>query len=243
LTSGAGGRAFSSRSRTSSTRRPDGHRTDGSSPWRGSRCEAPQVSSWWIRVRGTSLVLSAVRTRLATPSGRQTADDSVCDGSRRPFQPPCCRTRRASGPPGARPDGDVAGHQAAWRRNTSDVSPDGRTIAFVGYTPDGFDLFAIPFDRSAWLPVDSGDWPAARPSPPDEPGTDALLRPATALTGATARSGLSARITGRRSSRSARMKSGPHHDRRDGRARASRLLRFGSLADPALQWSLFSRPS
>lgn len=34
--------------------------------------------------------------------------------------------------------------------HSPDVSADGRTIVFVGYTADGSDLFTIPFDRGAW---------------------------------------------------------------------------------------------
>ncbi len=32
-------------------------------------------------------------------------------------------------------------------------SPDGRTLVYVGYTPDGFDLYALPLERSAWRPA------------------------------------------------------------------------------------------
>lgn len=32
-----------------------------------------------------------------------------------------------------------------------DVSPDGKTLVYVGYTKAGFDLFAMPFDESRWL--------------------------------------------------------------------------------------------
>jgi hypothetical protein len=38
-----------------------------------------------------------------------------------------------------------------------DISADGRTIVYVGYTPGGFDLFTIPFDRSAWDSVTEQD--------------------------------------------------------------------------------------
>jgi hypothetical protein len=34
-----------------------------------------------------------------------------------------------------------------------DVSPDGRSLVYVGYTKDGFDLFEIELDRSRFLPV------------------------------------------------------------------------------------------
>src|SRR5262249_23559198 len=30
-----------------------------------------------------------------------------------------------------------------------DISPDGATIAFVGYTPGGFDLFTMPYEQDA----------------------------------------------------------------------------------------------
>jgi Tol biopolymer transport system component len=50
--------------------------------------------------------------------------------------------------------------------SSPDVSPDGRTIAFVGYTPDGFDLFTIPFDRSSWMPI--AEPAASRPPAADD---------------------------------------------------------------------------
>ncbi|HXH07194.1 MAG TPA: hypothetical protein VNI83_11445, partial [Vicinamibacterales bacterium] len=34
------------------------------------------------------------------------------------------------------------------------VSPDGATLAYVGYTVEGFDLFVRPLDRAAWSPID-----------------------------------------------------------------------------------------
>lgn len=45
-----------------------------------------------------------------------------------------------------------------------DVSPDGKTLAYIGYTHEGFDLFAMPFDESTWL--DAPDYRDTRPSPP-----------------------------------------------------------------------------
>lgn len=42
-----------------------------------------------------------------------------------------------------------------------DVSPDGRTIVFVGYSRAGFDLATIPFDEASWL-----DPLPAAPAPP-----------------------------------------------------------------------------
>lgn len=65
-----------------------------------------------------------------------------------------------------------------------DVSPDGRTIAFVGYTPSGYDLFTIPANRDGWTFVSAAaenttPAPEARiPSPvaPD-PAPDAGYSP------------------------------------------------------------------
>jgi len=37
-----------------------------------------------------------------------------------------------------------------------DVSRDGRSLVFVGYTPDGYDLFAVSLDAARWTAVDEG---------------------------------------------------------------------------------------
>ena len=34
-----------------------------------------------------------------------------------------------------------------------DVAPSGRTLVYVGYTPDGYDLFTLPLDTARWTPV------------------------------------------------------------------------------------------
>ena len=53
------------------------------------------------------------------------------------------------------------------------VSPDGRTLAFVGYTPDGYDLFALPLESARWEPAGTqsvagpGAAPTVYPAPPD----------------------------------------------------------------------------
>jgi WD40-like Beta Propeller Repeat/Omp85 superfamily domain len=50
-----------------------------------------------------------------------------------------------------------------------DVSPDGRLLAYVGYTVAGYDVFVTPFDRSTWRATvtDSGT-----PSPDQQPPTN-----------------------------------------------------------------------
>ena len=46
------------------------------------------------------------------------------------------------------------------------VSPDGRTLLFVGYTADGYDLFSVPLTSASWSPVDARA-PSARSSQPE----------------------------------------------------------------------------
>jgi hypothetical protein len=53
------------------------------------------------------------------------------------------------------------------------VSPDGGTIAFVGYSRAGHDLFAIPFDPSTWL----DPLPAPGPAPFDDPRAEPVDAP------------------------------------------------------------------
>ncbi len=45
-------------------------------------------------------------------------------------------------------------------------SPDGKTLVYVGYTHDGFDLYSLPIDRAQWLPATAS---FERPEPHDEP--------------------------------------------------------------------------
>jgi hypothetical protein len=54
------------------------------------------------------------------------------------------------------------------------VSPDGKTLAYVGYTHEGFDLFAMPLDPSKFL--DAPEPPQDRDAPPPEPDSIALER-------------------------------------------------------------------
>lgn len=46
-------------------------------------------------------------------------------------------------------------------------SPDGKSLAYVGYTHDGYDLFVMQLDESQWL--DAPPYVDERPSPPAEP--------------------------------------------------------------------------
>ena len=46
------------------------------------------------------------------------------------------------------------------------VSADGKTLVFVGYTPEGYDLFSLPLDGAIWQPVPAGASPSAHPAAP-----------------------------------------------------------------------------
>ena len=47
------------------------------------------------------------------------------------------------------------------------VAPDGRTLAFVGYTTEGYDLFSLDLERARWIPV--APEPARDGRPPSAP--------------------------------------------------------------------------
>jgi hypothetical protein len=48
-----------------------------------------------------------------------------------------------------------------------ELSPDGKTLAYIGYTSKGFDVYAMPLDPSSWLePI---PYVEPRPSPPTQP--------------------------------------------------------------------------
>lgn len=53
------------------------------------------------------------------------------------------------------------------------LSPDGTTLVYVGYTPDGFDLFSIPIAAATWTAVES-----ARTNPSVSPTSQAEAAPA-----------------------------------------------------------------
>ncbi len=61
-----------------------------------------------------------------------------------------------------------------------EVSPDGKTLAYIGYTKDGFDLFAMPLDPARELePLPYVD---TRPSPPRvTAGRDYVIKPYSPL--------------------------------------------------------------
>jgi WD40-like Beta Propeller Repeat len=46
-------------------------------------------------------------------------------------------------------------------------SPDGKSLAYVGYTHDGYDVWVIPLDPSEWL--DPLPYEESRPAPPPDP--------------------------------------------------------------------------
>ena len=54
------------------------------------------------------------------------------------------------------------------------VSADGQTLVYVGYTPDGYDLFSLPLSHARWTPVQNVGAALADvdgPSPPPNPAT------------------------------------------------------------------------
>ncbi len=48
-----------------------------------------------------------------------------------------------------------------------EASPDGRTLAYVGYTSDGYDLYGLELDRDRWQPAP--DYVDTHPAPPPDP--------------------------------------------------------------------------
>ncbi len=51
-----------------------------------------------------------------------------------------------------------------------DVSADGRAVVYVGYTPDGYDLFTLPLDAARWSQVENASTPANVPTPTPSSG-------------------------------------------------------------------------
>ena len=48
--------------------------------------------------------------------------------------------------------------------SSPEPSRDGRTLVFVGYTADGYDLFSLPLGSTRWTPVDPGSTDAPAPT-------------------------------------------------------------------------------
>jgi hypothetical protein len=46
------------------------------------------------------------------------------------------------------------------------LSPDGKRLVFVGYSPDGYDLFELAFDSARWRPVEAAANPQPRAAAP-----------------------------------------------------------------------------
>ncbi len=65
-----------------------------------------------------------------------------------------------------------------------DISPDGKTIVFVGYTVDGFDLFTMPYPNPSGADTQVGPYngqqPDDLPRPDPVVGADPRVRPETA---------------------------------------------------------------
>lgn len=57
-------------------------------------------------------------------------------------------------------------------------SPDGKTLAYIGYTPAGFDLFAMPIDESTW--TEATDYVDTRPPTPVIPERQWDVKPYSA---------------------------------------------------------------
>ena len=59
------------------------------------------------------------------------------------------------------------------------LSPDGRTLVYVGYTPAGYDLFSLALDDATWEEVGGDPDPSPRPSalPPATPHKDTGYSP------------------------------------------------------------------
>ena len=69
---------------------------------------------------------------------------------------------------------DLTTHKASMLEETGpdarspELSPDGQTLYFVGYTPEGYDLFSLPLARAAW--TEAGDaFRAVEPPPSSSP--------------------------------------------------------------------------
>jgi hypothetical protein len=111
----------------------------------------------------------SVRRLAATHQGRAIAPAWSADGSRIIF----AATTGRQGFQIFSVDAAAGGLQRLLDTGPSahspDISPDGRTLVYVGYTPDGHDLFSLSLDASSWVPasfeaIPSGGAPADPPA-------------------------------------------------------------------------------
>jgi hypothetical protein len=58
-----------------------------------------------------------------------------------------------------------------------DVSADGRTLVYVGYTTDGYDLFTMGLEAARWSPVERGAAPSVPPIAPATVAADRVYGP------------------------------------------------------------------
>jgi hypothetical protein len=113
----------------------------------------------------------AVRTLASLPGGRAGSPAWMPDGTAVLFSAASgddpFRIYRADRETGAITRLEGTGDSA----QSPAISPDGRRLVFVGYAPEGYDLFALELDEAEWTPVapaaQSGTAQAA--SPPDTP--------------------------------------------------------------------------
>lgn len=113
----------------------------------------PEIVVVTVDTGDTQVVASDARTRFVTPTWRRDGGAIVAaadyDGGPfdlYEFSVDGSMSRRLTRTQGA-----------IW----PDVSPDGATLVFAGYTPDGFDVFAVPYSASG--SSDSRNVAAARP--------------------------------------------------------------------------------
>jgi Tol biopolymer transport system component len=109
------------------------------------------------RTRGASqiVVVDAASGAIAVvvPSGRNAAPVWAPDGSTIFFaaasesEPFRIHAVAAGGGPIRKLEGTGSSAQSPA------VSPDGRSLVFVGYTADGYDLFRLPLSAARWIPV------------------------------------------------------------------------------------------
>jgi hypothetical protein len=138
---------------------PDGQRIAVERHRVGSLSEIVIVD---VASRAVRIVASQPRTRIVTPAWR--IDGRAIVAAVAPENQPFNLFEFGVDDESSRQLTDTAGG-AIW----PDVSADGTTIAFVGYTVDGFDVFTTPYPAA---PAPTSARSSARPTPPAVPGCD-----------------------------------------------------------------------